>query len=125
MYLNGIAPGIICYFAISLFIVSQLVEKPIMFLVLVQYVRPLAAIDHYIDQHMAFLKKYSDNGQFVISGRRKPRTGGLILVKADSRRAVEAIIAEDPFDRLQLALYEIIEFEPTTVNETLLSFLDK
>lgn len=96
-----------------------------MFLVLVQYVRPLAAIDHYIDQHMAFLKKYSDNGQFVISGRRKPRTGGLILVKADSRRAVEAIIAEDPFDRLQLALYEIIEFEPTTVNETLLSFLDK
>ncbi|HEY0273948.1 MAG TPA: YciI family protein [Chitinophaga sp.] len=94
-----------------------------MYLVLVQYVRPLAAIDHYLDQHLAFLQKYYETGQFILSGRRKPRTGGLILVKAGSRREVEAIMAEDPFDRLQLALYEIIEFEPTTMIEELQSHL--
>ncbi|PUZ26556.1 Uncharacterized conserved protein YciI, contains a putative active-site phosphohistidine [Chitinophaga costaii] len=94
-----------------------------MYLVLVQYVRPLAAIDHYLDQHLAFLEKYYETGQFILSGRRKPRTGGLILVKASSRREVEAIIAEDPFDRLQLAMYEIIEFEPTTTIAALQSHL--
>jgi len=89
-----------------------------MFLILLQYIRPLTAIEHYLEAHKAFLDKYYKSGQFILSGRRKPRSGGLILCKASSRKEVEQIITEDPFDKYQLALYEIIEFEPTTyVNE--------
>ncbi|HEY8915702.1 MAG TPA: YciI family protein [Chitinophaga sp.] len=89
-----------------------------MFLILLQYIRPLTAIEHYLDAHKAFLDQYYQSGKFILSGRRKPRSGGLILCKASSRKEVEQIIAEDPFDKFQLALYEIIEFEPTTyVNE--------
>ncbi|RAI98722.1 uncharacterized protein YciI [Chitinophaga skermanii] len=84
-----------------------------MYLILLQYIRPVAAIDHYMAGHQAFLEKYYQEGTFILSGRRKPRTGGLILCKAKSRREVEQILAEDPFDKLQLVLYEIIEFEPT------------
>lgn len=83
-----------------------------MYLIMLQYIRPLAAIDHYMDAHKTFLDKYYQSGHFILSGKRKPRTGGMILCKASSRREVEAILAEDPFDKFQLALYEIIEIEP-------------
>ena len=85
-----------------------------MYLILLQYIRPLAAIEHYLEAHNAFLEKQYREGRFILSGRRKPRTGAIILCKADSRRQVEAILAEDPFDKFQLAVYDIIEFEPNT-----------
>jgi uncharacterized protein YciI len=89
-----------------------------MFLIMLQYIRPVAAVEHYMEQHRAFLDKYYKTGQFILAGRKKPKSGGLIICKASSRKEVEAIIAEDPLDKFQLALYEIIEFEPTSyVNE--------
>ena len=94
-----------------------------MYLILLQYIRPLTAIEHYLDAHSGFLEKYYQSGQFILSGRRKPRSGGLILCKASSRREVEQIIAEDPFDKYHLALYEIIEFEPTAYVNELQSYL--
>lgn len=89
-----------------------------MYLILLQYIRPVAAIEHYMEQHRAFLDKYYKSGKFILAGRRKPKSGGLIICKAGSRREVEEIMSEDPLDKFQLALYEIIEFEPTSyVNE--------
>lgn len=89
-----------------------------MYLIMLQYIRPVAAVEHYMEQHRAFLDKYYKTGQFILAGRKKPKSGGLIICKASSRKEVEQIISEDPLDRFQLALYEIIEFEPTSyVNE--------
>ncbi len=85
-----------------------------MYLILLQYIRPLAAIDHYMEAHNAFLEKQFQEGHFLLAGRRKPRTGGIILCKASTRKEVEAIFAEDPFDKYQLAVYDIIEFEPSS-----------
>lgn len=84
-----------------------------MYLILLQYIRPLAAIDHYLEEHLAFLNKQQREGKFILAGGRKPRTGGIIICNASSRREVEQILAEDPFDKYQLAMYEVIEFEPT------------
>ncbi|PSL35613.1 YciI family protein [Chitinophaga ginsengisoli] len=94
-----------------------------MYLILLQYIRPVAAVEHYMEQHRAFLEKFYKSGQFILAGRRKPKSGGLIICKASSRREVEAIISEDPLDKHQLALYEIIEFEPTSYVTELQSYL--
>ena len=94
-----------------------------MFLILLQYIRPLTAIEHYLEAHKAFLDKYYKSGQFILSGRRKPKSGSLIICKASSRKEVEQIITEDPFDKYQLAMYEIIEFEPTTYVHELQAYL--
>jgi len=45
-----------------------------------------------------------------MSGRQIPRTGGVIVALAESRRQIEAIMAEDPFCRHGLAEVRIIEF---------------
>jgi uncharacterized protein YciI len=85
-----------------------------MYLILLQYIRPVAAIEHYMDEHRAFLEKYYKSGKFIFSGRRKPKSGSLILCKASSRKEVEEIMSEDPLDKYHLTLFEIIEFEPTS-----------
>ncbi|CAL1521026.1 YciI family protein [Chitinophaga sp. MM2321] len=84
-----------------------------MYLILLQYIRPVAAVEHFMEAHTAFLQKYYDSGKFILSGRRKPKSGSLILCQASSRKEVEQIMSEDPLEKYQLALYEIIEFEPT------------
>lgn len=81
-----------------------------MFVIELEYVAELAEIDAHMGAHVAFLKKYYASGHFVVSGRKVPRDGGIILAVAESRAEVEAIIAEDPFHSKGLAKFRIIEF---------------
>lgn len=47
---------------------------------------------------------------FVASGRKVPRTGGIILALAGSKKEVENIIREDPFYTHRLAEFSVTEF---------------
>jgi uncharacterized protein YciI len=60
--------------------------------------------------HMAFLKKHYAAGTFVVSGRKIPRDGGIIIAVAETRAEIEAIVNEDPFVKLGLADFRLIEF---------------
>jgi uncharacterized protein YciI len=60
--------------------------------------------------HMAFLKKQYAAGTFVVSGRKVPRDGGIIVAVGKSRDEIDAIVKEDPFCKLGLAEFRIIEF---------------
>lgn len=81
-----------------------------MFIVELTYKAPLGQIDAHMGPHVAFLKKYYAAGNFVISGRQIPRTGGIIVAVAASREQLATIMAEDPFCRHGLADVRIIEF---------------
>ncbi|WP_428558996.1 MAG: YciI family protein [Solidesulfovibrio sp. DCME] len=84
-----------------------------MFLVLLHYVKPVAAVDALLEEHIRFLEGHYAQGTFVLSGRQVPRTGGLILARADSREALMAVLAGDPFWREGAARYEVVEFVPS------------
>ena len=81
-----------------------------MFIIELTYKAPLAQIDAQMRPHVAFLKKYYAAGNFLMSGRQIPRTGGIIVAVAESREQIEAIMAEDPFCRHGLAEVRIVEF---------------
>jgi uncharacterized protein YciI len=81
-----------------------------MFIIELIYKADLTEIDAHMAAHVAFLKKYYASGHFLVSGRKIPRDGGIIVAVGESRQAIEAIIAEDPFCRLGLAERRIIEF---------------
>jgi uncharacterized protein YciI len=67
-------------------------------------------IDAQMRAHVAFLKKYYAAGNFLVSGRKIPRDGGIILAVGDSREQIEAIVREDPFHKNGLADFQVIEF---------------
>ncbi len=81
-----------------------------MFVIELIYTAPLADIDAHMPAHVAFLKKYYAAGNFLVSGRKIPRDGGIILAVGKSRREIEAIAKEDPFYERGLADFRIIEF---------------
>jgi uncharacterized protein YciI len=86
-----------------------------MFVVELSYKAPLAQIDAAMAAHVRFLKKYYASGNFVVSGRKIPRDGGIILAVGDSREAIAAIMAEDPFCARGLAEFRIIQFRASQV----------
>ena len=81
-----------------------------MFVIELVYKADLSVIDAHMAAHVKFLKKYYKSGNFLISGRKIPRDGGIILAVGESRSTIEAIAHEDPFYERGLAEIRIIEF---------------
>jgi len=81
-----------------------------MFIIELIYKADLAQIDAHMKAHVAFLKKHYASGHFLVSGRKIPRDGGIILAVAKDRQEIEAIAEQDPFCRHGLVEVRIIEF---------------
>ena len=88
------------------------VEKKliVMFIIELIYKVPLADIDANMTAHVRFLKKYYAAGHFLVSGRKIPRNGGIIVAVGKSREQIETIMREDPFCARGLADVRVIEF---------------
>ena len=84
-----------------------------MFIAIVTYKKPLEEVDRFLQAHRDFLAEHYKTGDIITSGPQNPRVGGVIIMKADSRDAVNAIIAQDPFNINGIADYQIVEFTPT------------
>lgn len=95
-----------------------------MFLTLLKYVKPIEEVERLLDEHVQFLDKYYTKKKFIFSGRRIPRTGGIILVNANSLDEVAQIISEDPFHKQNIAEYEVIEFHPTKYDTQFSCFVE-
>ncbi len=81
-----------------------------MFVIELIYKAALTEIDAHMRAHVRFLDKYYASGNFLVSGRKIPRDGGIILAVGESRQQIEAIVKEDPFYAKGLADFRIIEF---------------
>ena len=84
-----------------------------MFIILLNYIKPIEVVEAVIPAHIEYLERYYQLDKFVLSGRKSPRTGGVILCQAKDKDEVWAIIAEDPFYLEQVADYDVLEFLPT------------
>lgn len=84
-----------------------------LFVIDLHYVVPLDQIEPHIDDHMAFLEAQYAAGHFLASGRKEPRTGGVILATSDDRATIEDLVTLDPFHQHGLAEYRITEFHPS------------
>jgi uncharacterized protein YciI len=81
-----------------------------MFVIELTYKVELTEIDAHMAAHVAFLNRYYAAGTFLVSGRKIPRDGGIILAAGKSREEIERIVREDPFHEFGLADFRIIEF---------------
>jgi uncharacterized protein YciI len=93
-----------------------------MFVVSLTYVCELSEIEKHLADHIEYLDENYSKGVFLASGRKEPRTGGVILVHIGSRAELDKVIERDPFKINGLANYEVIEFIPSKTSEAF-SFL--
>lgn len=94
-----------------------------MFVLLLNYIRPLSEVDRFVGEHREFLARNYASGHFLLSGRKEPRSGGVILATASTRAEIERIIQSDPFYREKVAEYEIVEFLPSMSAKQLASLI--
>jgi uncharacterized protein YciI len=83
---------------------------PMMFIIELTYTADLARIDAAMRSHMQFINAHYASGHFVVSGRKIPRDGGIIVAIGRDRAEIEAIAQQDPFVTKGLATARVIEF---------------
>jgi uncharacterized protein YciI len=89
------------------------------------YVRPLPEVEALVDVHSKYIEAAYERGDFLLSGRKVPWNGGIIIARASGQAAIQAIIAEDPFLKEEVATYEVIEFNPTRSSADLATIMSK
>lgn len=90
-----------------------------MFIVSLNYKVRTELVDQHLAAHSEFLKKQYALGYFLLSGRKIPRTGGIILAEVENRQILDHILAEDPFWVNEVADYQVIEIQPTMASPKL------
>ncbi|MEO9513590.1 MAG: YciI family protein [Flavobacteriaceae bacterium] len=95
-----------------------------MFIINLTYKTELEKVDQFLEEHITFLNQQYELGNFMASGRKVPRTGGIILAKMDNKAELEKIIEHDPFKKNELADYELTEFVPSKACEELLFLIE-
>ena len=81
-----------------------------LFIIDLHYLAPLERLDEAMEAHIEFLNEHYKNGNFITSGRKVPRTGGIIIASAGSKIEVERWMQADPFYKLQLSSFTVTEF---------------
>lgn len=84
-----------------------------MFIAILTYKKPLSEVDKYLQAHRDYLKEHYAAGDIIMSGPQNLRIGGVIMLKAADREAVNTIISQYPFNTNGIADYQIVEFTPT------------
>ena len=85
-----------------------------MFILSLTYIAPTEDADKHMEPHMDWVRAGYASGHFIASGRKVPRTGGVILARGE-RADLEAKCAADPFTVHGIATYDIAEVDFTTV----------
>jgi uncharacterized protein YciI len=78
----------------------------------ITYTAPLEKIDEVLPEHRAYLQLGYDSGMLLCSGPMTPRTGGVVLARAESIDDVKAYFAADPYRMRGMAEYRFVEFSP-------------
>ena len=90
-----------------------------MYIISLTYKVPVETIDPFLAEHVSYLEEYYTSGVFLLSGRKVPRTGGVIIARAENMESVLEIIKKDPFHVHDFADYEITEIVPSKAHKDL------
>jgi uncharacterized protein YciI len=84
-----------------------------MFVLISRFQRPLDEINRSLAPHSEWVQRHYESGRFLVSGRREPPIGGIIVARASSEQELRELLTTDPLQQLGLAEYEVIAFGAT------------
>lgn len=93
------------------------------FLILITYKVDLTIIDSLLAQHREFLQTGYDNNLLLMSGPENPRTGGVVIAKANSLEEIKSFFANDPYYKNNAAEYDYREFNPVKYQKVLTDWI--
>lgn len=82
-----------------------------MYLIISNYVVPATQVDPHRAQHVAWIQRYIDSGDFMLAGPRRGKIGGVIVSKSMPIEKLTKILAEDSFVSEHLVETQIVDFD--------------
>lgn len=95
-----------------------------MFIVDIEYTASSEQIGAVVAEHRAWLDIYYQKGVFLFSGPRNPKTGGVVIAKANSKAELEQLMQQDPFAIHGVAKYQVSEFQAIKAHPDLQQFIE-
>lgn len=78
----------------------------------ITYTASMDKIDEVLPEHRKFLQAGYDSGMLLCSGPMTPRTGGIIVARAEAIDEVKRFFEGDPYLAGGCAEYRFVEFTP-------------
>lgn len=82
------------------------------FVVTIEYIQDMSVVEEHTPAHREFSAGLKQQGLLLASGPFNPRTGGMLILQAESIDKAVAIFDDDPFKKLAIAKYQIREWVP-------------
>jgi uncharacterized protein YciI len=83
---------------------------PTVYALLITYTAPMDRVDAHTADHRAYLDRWYASGHLLVSGRRSPPVGGVVIARFASPAELAAFVAGDPFVIAGVAAYETLAF---------------
>ena len=83
-----------------------------MFAAVSDYLAPLGEVDLLRKAHHRWVEQLYRAGAILVSGRREPPSGGVVVATAESEEAMLALLESDPFVAGGVARYTVYAFSP-------------
>ena len=84
-----------------------------MFVLISRFQKLLDEINPFLAPHSAWVHQHYESGRFLVSGRREPPIGGIIVARASSEQELREILTADPLQQMKLVEYDIFAFDAT------------
>jgi uncharacterized protein YciI len=96
------------------------------FLLQGEHLVPFSELADLVDDHHRFLQKGYDEGHFLFSGPQNPPRGGFLIARAESREALDRLLADEPFVKAgKMRFSRITQFNPAQSTSVLNSWFQK
>ena len=95
-----------------------------MFIVLLKFSSNKAQAGQFMEGHKEWIKRGFDDGVFLLVGSLQPNSGGGIVAHNTSLSDLQSRVKDDPFVAENVVTAEILEIEPSRVDERLKFLLD-
>ena len=95
------------------------------FIIDIHYLIPAEQLGETTTEHRAFLQGGYKQGMLLFSGPKVPKTGGIIVARAESLEKLVEFFNNDPYQKKGVATYQFVEFNPVLNQEFLTDWVEK
>lgn len=94
-----------------------------MLIAISNYTTSLEEVDSHRVAHIEYIKNLISINKLLVAGRQTPPTGAVIIANNISLDEFKTILADDPYSKVGVAEYKIIEFNPALYDESFRTFI--
>lgn len=88
-----------------------------LYLVTLNYLRPIEEVNAHLDTHRVWLAQQTRAGKILVAGPLEDRSGGFVLARSDSRDELNRMLALDSFVVHQVVEPRVQGFEAALRSE--------